>query len=540
VRPLFARAGVDYGQWKAVTRTLLRSDFRPPGTQSTKSYSLQTVSGLLLTALVYGLFGAGAALVTFVNPDVLLTGTLTLTYLAMLLATALLTQHAATIVSTTDYAILAPRPVSSRTFLAVRLTNVLFHAMVLATLMGWPAMLAQTFAHGVNIARGLAAAAALYGFAMASAAVVVASYSTVLRFVGPVRLQRLLGYVQITVGLLAYLAVIFMMQVVRDSTLASATMPRGMWLLLVPPAWFASYLEIASGIGTPDVWLRAALSVAFLLAVFFWLRGPLAADYGDRLGELAAVTSAPSAAPSTRRALLFTRDETRAVALLVRAQFRYDMRVRLGILSIVPLTLLYMYIGAQDGGTSDPFVGVPSSRQFDLMSYAVLLFPSILVQQLAGSDAYRAAWIYFATPADRAALVVATKNVVVMFFLVPYAFFLVAALSWRFGHLGHAFVHTGFLAMLGLLVLQSAVLVSPRLPFATPPAKATGNAVMIIWMMVMMVASIIALVVVQRWVYRSWPRVAIVAALLLIAAALLDLLLRSRAVSRRHETFEVG
>jgi hypothetical protein len=199
-----------------------------------------------------------------------------------------------------------------------------------------------------------------------------------------------------------------------------------------------------------------------------------------------------------------------------------------------------MYIGARDGDSGDPFVGAPSTRQFDLMSYAVLLFPSILVQQLAGSDAYRAAWIYFTTPADRAALIVAAKNVVVTFFMVPYGVFLLAALSWRYGHLGHAFVHTAFLLMLGLLAVQSAVLVSPRLPFATPPAKATGNTLMMIWMVVTMVASIIAIVIVQRWVYRSWLRVAIAAALLLIAAAVLNWLLRSRAVSRRHETFEFG
>ncbi len=199
-----------------------------------------------------------------------------------------------------------------------------------------------------------------------------------------------------------------------------------------------------------------------------------------------------------------------------------------------------MYIGARDGDTADPFVGVPSSGQFDLMSYAVLLFPAILVQQLAGSDAYRAAWIYFATPADRAALVVAAKNVVVTFFMVPYGIFLVVALSWRFGHPGHALVHAGFLLMLGMLALQSAVLVSPRLPFAAPPAKATGNALMMIWMVVTMAGSMIAIVIVQRWVYRSWMRVAMGAALLLIATAVLNRLLRSRAVSRRHETFELG
>jgi hypothetical protein len=281
------------------------------------------------------------------------------------------------------------------------------------------------------------------------------------------------------------------------------------------------------------------LSVVCLGGLFALLRGPLAAGYGDRLGQLAAATSTSATPPSARRAVLFTRDEPRAVALLVRAQFRYDMRVRLGVLSIIPLTLLYMYIGAREGATADPFARGPSN-QFDLMSYAVLLFPSILVQQLAASDAYRAAWIYFTTPADRAALVMAVKNIVVAFFLLPYAVFLVAALSWRFGHLGHAIVHAGFLLLLGMLALQSAVLVSPRLPFASPPAKATGNAVMIIWMTVTMAASLITIVVVQRWVYRGWSRVAIAAAVLLLITAVLDQLLYSRAVSRRHETFEVG
>ena len=36
---LFALAGVDYVQWKAVSRTLLRGDFRPPTLQNSGAYS---------------------------------------------------------------------------------------------------------------------------------------------------------------------------------------------------------------------------------------------------------------------------------------------------------------------------------------------------------------------------------------------------------------------------------------------------------------------------------------------------------------------
>ena len=41
-------------------------------------------------------------------------------------------------------------------------------------------------------------------------------------------------------------------------------------------------------------------------------------------------------------ALLFTRDEARAVALLVRSQFRNDIKFRMGVLTILPLTLVYL------------------------------------------------------------------------------------------------------------------------------------------------------------------------------------------------------
>ena len=56
--------------------------------------------------MIYGLFGAATAVIIVLNPDVLLTGTITLTYLTFALATALLTQQGATILAVADYAIL--------------------------------------------------------------------------------------------------------------------------------------------------------------------------------------------------------------------------------------------------------------------------------------------------------------------------------------------------------------------------------------------------------------------------------------------------
>jgi hypothetical protein len=533
MRALFARAGVDYDQWKAISRTLLRADFRPPGPNA-ESYSLRTVRGLLLMVVIYGLFGLGAAVITVMNADVLLTGIVTLTYLAMLLMTALLVQHSAAIVSTTDYAVLAPLPVSSRTFFAVRLTNILFHTTLLTTLMAYPPIAAFTFAHGVSLRRGLAAAVAMYAFSFAVTCALVALYGTLLRLFGAARLQKALGYAQMLIGIAAYGGVVLVLQFVGRRALAAATMPREPWLLLVPPAWFASYLEIATGVADGNAWARAALSIGFLVAMAALLRGPLGAEYAERLGQLAS-TAAPEASLTRRRpALLFTRNEARAVAILVRAHFRHDLRVRLGVLALVPLTLLYMFMGARDGG-GDPFTAEGSRG--DLIALAVLFFPTIVVQQFSSSEAYRAAWIYFATPADRAGLIVSLKNVIVGFFLLPYVAFLAIVFTWRFGHAGHALVHAAFMGLIGHLALQTGALVEPRLPFALPPKKAANSAALFAWMLIVMVVGNLLFFFLVNFVYPDWWRIGSFALALVIASVFLNAAIRPRS-SGRYESFE--
>jgi len=526
---------VDYDQWKAISRTLLRADFRPPGPNA-ESYSLRTLGGFLLMVLIYGLFGVGAAVIIVVNSDVLLTGIVTLTYLATLLITALLAQHSAAIVSTTDYAILAPLPVSSRTFLAVRLTNVLFHTTLLTTLMAYPPIAAFTLAHGVSIRRGLSAAAAMYAFSFAIAFALVALYGTMLRVFGAARLQKVLGYAQTAIGVFAYGGVVFVLQFAGRRALAAAAMPREPWLLLLPPAWFASYIEIASGIGDWNAWARAAISIAVLGGMAVLLRGPLGVEYAERLGQLASVAPTESAPLQRRRALLFTRDEARAVALLVRAHFRHDLRVRLGVLALAPMTLLYMFIGVRDGGSGDPFVS-NASRAGDLIGVAVLFFPTIVVQQFSACDAYRAAWIYFSTPADRVSLIVSLRNVIVAFFLLPYVVFLAIVFTWRFEHIGHALVHAAFLGLVGHLALQVATLVEPRLPFSLPPKKAANSAAMIAWMLIVMVGGNLLLIFVVNWVYDDWWRVLAFAVALVTVIALLNPPIRARS-SGRYKALE--
>jgi ABC-2 type transport system permease protein len=528
MRALFARGGVDYVQWKAISRTLLRADFRPPLQYDRTTYSLRRARNWLLMIIVYGAFGMSAAMVVLLNRDVLLTGVVTLAYISTLVTTALLTQHTPTIVAATDYSILGPLPISSRTFFAVRLTNIVFHATLLTALVSWPVVIAQTFARGVHLARGFAAVPALFACSLATAFTIVAIYGVLLRTVGPARIQRVLGYTQVFLGTIAYGGVFLLLGFTNHSLVTDASMPRGVWLYFLPPAWYASYLELASGTTDASVWSRAAISAVFLVAMAVLFRGSLAASYAENLSRLTTDIPVARDGRGRRAAWLFKRNEPRAVALLVRAHFRHDVRVRLGILSTIPLTVLYMFIGARDGSGGDPFLLDQDGGPLSLVAIAVLFFPTILIQHLSTSDAFRAAWIYFVTPASRTRLTIALKNVIVWLFLAPFVVFLAALLTWQYQHAVHGIVHAAFLGLLGHIVLQGAALVDPRLPFASAPQKSVGTVTLFAWMSMSMIGGTVLLFLLQEFAYVSWPRVIAAAAILLAVAWLLNIALRKR------------
>ena len=67
----------------------------------------------------------------------------------------------------------------------------------------------------------------------------------------------------------------------------------------------------------------------------------------DRIGDERGRRSKPA---RSRRAWLFTTGEARAVALLIRSQFKNDMKFRMGVLAILPLTVIYLFMGISERG----------------------------------------------------------------------------------------------------------------------------------------------------------------------------------------------
>ena len=88
------------------------------------------------------------------------------------------------------------------------------------------------------------------------------------------------------------------------------------------------------------------------------------------------------------------------------------------------------------------------------------------------SEHWRAAWIFFATPADPARLLIAAKNFVAVFFLGGYLLLMTAVWAWFYDSLWHALVHAAIIGTIAHMLLQWVVLLSPSMPFAAEPRTA--------------------------------------------------------------------
>jgi hypothetical protein len=266
--------------------------------------------------------------------------------------------------------------------------------------------------------------------------------------------------------------------------------------------------------------------------------GRLSLDYADRLSALTTDTAVDvqTAGMRLRAGRVFRDGERRAVALLVKGLFRYDMRFRLGVLGIIPLTVIYLVGGfGSHGGITDPFLMAGRRGEPQLVYYAVLFFPTMLRQVMSRSDAYRAAWIFLATPADMPRLVLAIKDFVLAYFVLPYLGFFGILVAYWFTRLDHLAILIITLALLCHLVLLVQVLLRPELPFSQPETKGSRSQMMIFAIGLSFVA--VGLPTLLHLAFATTMRAAITIVAIVVANVVLQqaTVLRVRRVARRAE-----
>ena len=136
MKALLEAAGVDYAQWLALTRALLKRDFRTRSSQMARGNRGPATGGkaLFAQAIFYSVFGVVLSVAIVVSKDLFFIGLVMCSYVMFMVGTAVLLDHSSALTAADDYAVLGFRPVSSRTYFAVRLTNVLIYTLMMTTM----------------------------------------------------------------------------------------------------------------------------------------------------------------------------------------------------------------------------------------------------------------------------------------------------------------------------------------------------------------------------------------------------------------------
>ncbi|HVL66622.1 MAG TPA: hypothetical protein VM364_05090 [Vicinamibacterales bacterium] len=476
MRRLFALAGIDAAQWAALTRTYLVMDLRRSGGPKPAGSRGDSASALPLAGLLIGAFmnSIVIALLVFLVRDTLTAAAGMVAMAGMTISMLLLVDFAGSVVSAEDYWVVAPRPVTSRTYFAARLAAVLVYVAAFAVLMSIVPAFVFTIRHGLGAGAFVGAIVATVASGLAGTGLVIGVYTRLIARVPPDRLVRVMSAVHLAASGLSMAGFLVVMKGFEDARIRDFSIGDLGWIWYVPATWYAAIVPAFAGAGGAREVTAALAALVVTAAVLGGAAGRISLEFALRLSEAKTATRPRGRQRALVRIPGFGSGEAYAVATLVRAQFRYDLRFRLGILGVLPMTLFYLFLGWDEGVLVDPFTG--SAKGGAPIYMAVAFLPMILHSALQSSDHWRASWIFLATPADPARLLVAAKNFVAVFVLGTYLLLMAAFWAVFYDRVWHAVVHALIVGAGAHILLQGAVILSPQLPFAKEPQRAEQSA----------------------------------------------------------------
>ncbi len=539
IQKIFSFYGIDFRQWKTLTRLSFQLANRQVPASSFHAQSTRTNNALIFSLIMYFALGLMMLAIVFALPDLFWSSFVIYSYVLLMIGFLMLVEFGSIIVAPDDYNILSYQPVSSRTYFAAKTTFALVYVLLYTAVLGLPSSIAYGFknvdGHTSLAIHCTVALAALIGFFITGIGIALAMiilYTSALRFVRYRRLKNILSYVQAMLSFLIMGSYALLPSYLEK---LSARLPaqKPWWIFLLPPSWTSTLISLASGTVTFSTLAAGFLSLAAPVLLIPLAASKISLSYAENLSAALNETEKKEkdkTGDAKKTTWRLKRFEDRAIITLIRAQFKRDMRFRFSILAIIPMTILYGWMGLRGKGAMfNPFH--PAWRSLassSLLYLAIIIFPVSLVEAVSRSESYLASWIFFSTPVDKVRLTLSIKDFLYKFFIVPYIVCLGIMFSFFFDTMLHVVMHTAILLLISRLFLQLFFILRPQLPFSLP--QHVGDRVTVLGSLAFFLPLImlIGLMILIFFVYTNLVYYALSFTLLTSLTLLMDALLNQR------------
>lgn len=539
-----SESGIDWRQVKTLLRAALKTDMRgssnPMNAAGNQSTKFPPIFGLLI---FIGFFGLWLAFPSYMLKNPFLASGIVYTVMMVFLSITILLEFSNLILSPDEYRIIAPLPIGSKTFFVTKLIHMLAYVNILSSVIFLPSAVSISIANKnillfLSFSLGGLLAATTIGMSF------VVLYTLILKIVNRETMQRVLGYAQLILITLFYFGYFIVLRSINKESLNIIQKVDFIWLYLAPPAWFSAIARLPAG-GITAIDLYASFFAIVILLIFFRAGiSRLSLDYAQTLSSTVAqqdqIQTKQKQGLIAKLTLAFSNYEDRAVWKLIRKQFKYDNRFKMSILTIIPLTAFYVYMGISDGKSmSDPFTisfGKNAGPPNFLLYMAVAILPFMITINTSFSESYQSAWVFFTSPADRTRIVLSSARFSLYYFCLPFTILLSFLFTWFFGYYLHALLHSLFVFVILMILIKVMVLIYPRIPFSQPYKKGQFSTTFFMMLITIPIA-IIPMTIISTVGYFGYNGYAIYLVTALITNFVLHVILK-RTIPRRVAKLE--
>ena len=460
------KEGFRYAHAREIARVTLLQELRRPRGAARRGGKL---GGILASFLIYLIAGLLSATTLAQGVDPFSLEVFSTSAFMLLVAVFMIMEFSTIVTGSEDLAFYVPLPVSPRSYVAAKMAVTCVFAVGLALVYAIPSVVI------LPLSGRPAAVLAVHVFSLVSGGLisclaVTALMGLAVRFVSYKRVREVAAWVQMVLFIGVYGGFTIFQRVLSGAG-SSAGIELTPLLMLAPSAWAPSILRLGQG---PLASIGLSLALGAPCVLFIAALRVISHAYGGKLTESNAY--APSAKTRGKamggRSFLWRSPEEKGISLLIRNLFAHDSQFRMGILVIVPVTVLYLLLilFVYNAPILDPFT--PRGRETFtgtlLLYLAVGFYPGYLKSALTYSGQAEAGWIIRVSPADPILILRAARRFILVFFIAPYLALLTAMYIAFTGAVAHVVQHFALISLLIVIETDFMLLFFPQIPFSRP------------------------------------------------------------------------
>lgn len=454
--PLWIRMGVNPAQLDAILFVKLTMDDRRAGAfnRARQKQKKAISNSTWITIVMSALMGLIFLFVFFIGGDYVTGLTIYFLMFMVMLSMTLIADFSNVLIDVKDNYIILPKPVNAQTVLMARLLHIMIHLAKIVVPMTLPGiiylMLRTGFAGGLLFIADAVMATLICVF------LINALYLVILKLTSAERFKDIIGGVQIVFSIALFSVYYIAPRLLGSVNLSKASLLGRPYLYPLPPLWLASFWEVLRyPSGQPALLWELGMAAFLLSPLSIWaVVRFLAPSFDRKLSGLGSGTSVAGRGPAAKAEagkkpvyLRISKGISRGnaeatgfeIAWLLSGRNRdFKLKVYPSFAYVIVYFVYFGLIGKQGSHESilQRWNDLPSTRLYILLIYSSSLAMISAITNMAYSEKYKAAWVYYVSPAPVPGQILtgAIKAMLVKYFVPFYAAISVLAIYvWGMG-----------------------------------------------------------------------------------------------------------